>query len=317
MAVSSRFPRRWFYTRDNTRISVMLKDPLLQPVLITMADLSPVDSLGRCGVNQSGTFTNVADQRQSLQHVYRGISTNNSASISNGSRAMDYAITGWNADGSFDGVDTTAFSVLGILDAYFQIWMALVQDGRNAAAFSQYSTQFKTSMDWFLNDSPALFPAEWAAIGVTTNGVSSLAMTLRLAAILLKEPSYVATSNTYVTQIGAQQNAAGWFNENGGFDSHYQGINMWRQAVLLNHVDQSHPMDKIAKLGFTWWKSRMIYPPSSPAGKIDGTGNSRTPVLNFGHYIENIIAMAFWARISRDRGLHDQAYRTYRYALTL
>ena len=193
---------------------------------------------------------------------------------------MQYGFQQEQADGSFYNADadaadgwTNTESDAFFLQSFVQIYLGV----KNSPLWSTYKTQlsalipkFSTAMNWLSTQASALSTAN----SKSPNRLFLDAISFELGGQILGNSSLVQTGVNFVNQALALQSPNGYYMENGGWDSSYNGTSMLAIETLLTYSTNAAQVAQLKTSlasAASWEESRIL-----ATGQVLTTGNTRT-----------------------------------------
>ncbi len=159
------------------------------------------------------------------------------------------------------------------LQSFVQIYLGV----KNSPLWSTYKTQlsalipkFSTAMNWLSTQASALSTADSKA----PNRLCLDAISFELGGQILGNSSLVQTGVNFVNQALALQSPNGYYMENGGWDSSYNGTSMLAIETLLTYSTNAAQVAQLKTSlasAASWEESRIL-----ATGQVLTTGNTRT-----------------------------------------
>ena len=234
-------------------------------------------SSGAVGLNINA-YANVSFQRQAVWTAMLALEEGSASDLAPAIAAMQYGFQQEQADGSFynaDAVDgwTNYESDAFFLQSFVQIYLGV----KNSPLWSTYKTQLSalvpklsTAMNWLATQASALSTAN----SKSANRLFLDGIAFELGGQILNDDSLVQTGVNFANQGSALQSPNGYYMENGGWDSSYNGTSMLAVETLLTYSTNSAQVAQLkASLASaaSWEESRIL-----ASGQVLTTGNTRT-----------------------------------------
>ena len=240
--------------------------------------LSPaIASNGAIGQNIAA-YTNVSFQRSDTWTTMLALQEGSTSDLAPAVAAMQFGFQQELPNGSFNNVgaildwtnyESDAFFLQSFAEDYLSI--------KSSSLWPTFATQltalipkFSSAMTWLATQASALSTADAEA----PNRLFLDAIAFELGGQILNNNSYVQTGVNFVNQALALQSPNGYYMEDGGWDSSYNGTSMLAVETLLTYSTNSAQVSQLtASLASaaSWEESRI-----SASGEVLTTGNTRT-----------------------------------------
>lgn len=309
-------------------------------VIARLAQWETPNGVGALGRNKPAYFS-VRWQEPMTRSIVKGLLDRDPSRIDMGIRAMEYAFTYQNLDGSFpivvppqfpgtkaypqDYADAVSFlfSELGrsmlLLDdnAWFQTAAETAALRPRVAALRP---AIELALDWLLTQQGLMMLADWDL----PNHLAYNADGLYFVGQLLDRADAIDAGHAFVDPVLANQWGNGVLPENGGYDSSYQSVTLYRLLLLFLRVDPADGEFRQAlwtaiDRGIAWELTRIL-----PTGEVDTTGNSRVhpggdKILGVEKnvaYVNTVMALTFYGILARRPSIVTTANRVATYYTT-
>lgn len=273
---------------------------------------------GAVGFNDQG-YKSVVFQRHSSEIVTYGILTKNVQLIDAAVQIIEYAFAHQQPDGSFlnNLHGESAASKASAVAFFYQDlghslllcknsnWFQRSKDTANVrVSLNRLIEPANTSLTWLMRQKAAL----WNNDRRTTNRVFFDAVAYYLVGKALKRSDAISLGKDFARSALQQQTKAGFFLENGGYDTSYQGVSL-RLALLLytnlkpDEVSLRRDLWMAIERGIRWELNHIL-----PTGEVSTKGNTRVHPGGekyFGKeksldYTQLIIALNYYSKLSGD-----------------
>lgn len=254
--------------------------------LITLGSNELPDSMGAMGTNKSG-YLSVVFQRACTAPMTQGLFNKNLSQTTRGIQSLEYAFKYQNADNSFKLTNRYAtpqeiasaaaffYSELGhsLLLAQNSNWFQTSTQAVDLRTrLNTVKTKASNSLNWLMNQKTVLSNYDAA----DTNRLFFDANAYYLTGKALNRSDAMQLGQTFALQAIANQTSAGYFLENKGYDSSYQGVSLMKALALYTNLDSTSDITFRQKLwtaissGVKWQMTRI-----SSTGEVLTTGNTR------------------------------------------
>ena len=290
---------------------------------------------GAIGSNRQ-SYQSVGYQRYSSNLIIYGLVTRNTSLVEAGIKVAEYAFAHQNEDGSFEDNSTKTGVSTPTSVAFF------LQDLGRSLLLCEQSSWFQTSqktdrlrirlnqllpltnrsLDWLMKQQAELIKGDGA--GRATNRLFFDSLAFYLTGKALRSNRAVAVGEQFAKLALQQQAEAGFFLENRGQDSSYQGVSLSKALLLLTNLKpESSGLRRQLWLaiqkGVEWQLSSVLQ-----TGEISADGNTR--VYPGGEiylkkekkidYLASVLALNYYSAISRNRDVQSTANRILLYYRT-
>jgi hypothetical protein len=304
----------------------VLQDPTVKQIMAILYDPTGIAEDGSVGRNQAG-FSDVANQRDALPIILRGVAENNPEMIDHGIKAIEYGFRFQEQSGNFK--NELGLSPLQAIsgDAFF---LQAVGHAALAVKSSPYLNQFS-------NRFTALKPQIEQALNwlSSTEAITELkrqdrnapnrlvfdALAYTLNGIYLERNDLQTLGDEFVIMALGAQRPDGVFLEGGGHDSSYQATNILNLEwyVLWSKNNQLRTEILPALESAVAWEKDQIDPNT---GRISTEGNTRTGACQEQlfdkckdvNYREVIMSLAYWSVMADDSKAQTLARKVLEYA---
>lgn len=270
------------------------------------ANVSTVAPSGGTGGNFA-SYQHAAEQRHAhwLVHKALAIPAAEETWLGEALRALEY---GWSFQlpaGNFSNTLGATAAQASEADAFFVQGYCRMR----ALALERVHVSVFTAMDAFMPDAITWLNSNFANLQSLAGSASNRFLFDAVAYIvgggLVSNSAAVANGNTFLDFVLQNQDVSGYFPENGGYDSGYQGISLQKLADLYFHAGRTDIYPEL-EAGTNWLLSRI-----ATDGTINTTGNTRTgPDGSEGkevNYYEVAIALFYCAEIMGTAAVLDAA----------
>ena len=270
--------------------------------------------------NNQGESWYIEAQRQSEEAIVSGLINEDQAAIEAGLKMLDWGFAQQSADGGFEGTGDAFHSTALFIHAVAR--SLLLIEG------SSYSQQYADVIDAYkdkLTDAAAwmIKPEVWEK-GISNNEPYThrryvVATALGLTNKLTGNSELMDYARQYLEDGLALQQSDGVNPELGGADSSYQMVGVVYAAQWVSYFPEEALTAEVTEMidkAIAWQQSRIL-----PNGEISIEGNTRTSgqeILRSGEVkgINNreiIRGFAYWASVTEDEGLQENAYDVARF----
>jgi hypothetical protein len=289
--------------RERAVASRLAASTSFMTMLARRAPAGMVNAAGAVGENQR-RYAHVANQRDALWLVWRGLAERNPGMLDDAVRAMQYGFGKQTPQGYFaNGLGVAPTTAVGVdaffLQGYLRI-ERLIGDSEFATIFAtrfaEMNRGLSPALRWLRSNRDELHRQDRNA----TNRLFFDAIAFALGGQTAGDPDAMREGEAFAALGLANQRADGTYNEHGGFDSSYQGVSLLNLAGLLMHSPTlESQIASSLRSGAEWELGRI---PGS--GEIIADGNSRTGVGLEGdkeiNYYEVAMAMLYAGHILVD-----------------
>jgi hypothetical protein len=301
----------------------------INPSLLNFqAQLVSVDRRNGAINENKDIFISVGMQRHSSKLIAYGILTKNTDLIDTGIKILEYAFARQSADGSFpnflpEGAEGTPRSV----SFFFQDLGRSLLLTQNSSWF-QSGSQTKglrdrmnklvepttKSLNWLITQEGVLKKHDRQA----TNRIFFHALAYYLVGKAVRKPDAMRIGKNFTRMALKQQSKEGFFPENKGYDTSYNGVSLQQALILYTNLDANSPLRQDLWRGIersvSWQKNFFL-----PGGELSTTGNTRIRAdgerflgrKKTVDYVPLIVALNYYSKLSGDSSVQILADRTF------
>jgi hypothetical protein len=273
-------------------------------------------------------FISVGMQRHSSKLIAYGILTKNAGLIDTGIKILEYAFARQSADGSFPSfLPEGAEGIPRSVSFFFQDLGRSFLLTQNSSWF-QSSSQTKglrdrmnklikpaiNSLNWLITQEGVLKKHDRSA----TNRILFHALAYYLVGKAVRRPDAKKIGENFAHMALKQQNKEGFFPENKGYDTSYNGVSLQLALILYTNLDANSSLRLDLWRGIeqsvAWQKNFFL-----PGGELSTTGNTRIRAggerflgrKKTVDYVPLIIAFNYYSKLSGDPSAQALANRTF------
>ncbi|WP_156815659.1 hypothetical protein [Pseudanabaena sp. PCC 6802] len=273
-------------------------------------------------------FISVGMQRHSSKPIAYGILTKNTGLIDTGIKILEYAFARQSADGSFPSfLPEGAEGIPRSVSFFFQDLGRSFLLAQNSSWF-QSSSQTKglrdrmnklippatKSLHWLISQEGTLKKHDRSA----TNRLFFHALAYYLVGKATRRPDAIKIGENFARMALKQQSKEGFFPENRGYDTSYNGVSLQQALILYTNLDANSSLRQDLWQGIersvAWQKNFFL-----PSGELATTGNTR--IRTGGErflrrkktvdYVPLIVAFNYYSKLSGDSTVQMLADRTF------
>jgi hypothetical protein len=274
-------------------------------------------------------YTSVGMQRHSSKLIAYGILTKDIPLIDTGIKVIEYALSYQSFNGSFpnflpeggEGVPRSVSFFLqdigrSLLLAQDSSWFqSSEQTSKLRARLKRVIPAITSSLNWLMSRDEELKKHD----RVATNRIFFHALAYYLVGKALRKPDAMKMGEKFARMALKQQGKEGFFQEGKGYDTSYNGVSLQQALILYTNLTPSEgslrqDLWTSIERSVGWQLKHFL-----PNGQLSTTGNTR--IYSGGErflgktktvdYVPLIIALNYYAKLSRDANVQNVADRAF------